>query len=230
MEYQKEEYVTCDHLIKMKFKVGKIVKCTEVNQSNRLLCFQVEVGDKTCQILSGLKGYYEAEEVIGKKVMVLENVKTTRNNKMMAFLTLEDLVGSVEVIVFPKDYESKRELFVEDSKVLIQGRASVGDDPVGKLICERVIPFSAVPKELWLKFPDKETYVESEREVLELLRESEGSDSVIIYLERERAKKVLPANWNVNASDGLIDILTKKLGEINVRLVEKKLEKIGKMN
>ncbi|WP_349668189.1 DNA polymerase III subunit alpha [Lacrimispora sp.] len=159
-----------------------------------------------------------------------KNVKTTRNNKMMAFLTLEDLVGSVEVIVFPKDYESKRELFVEDSKVFIQGRASVGDDPVGKLICERVIPFSAVPKELWLKFPDKDTYVETEREVLELLRESEGSDSVIIYLERERAKKVLPANWNVNASDGLLDILTKKLGEINVRLVEKKLEKIGKMN
>lgn len=159
-----------------------------------------------------------------------KNVKTTRNNKMMAFLTLEDLVGSVEVIVFPKDYESKRELFVEDSKVFIQGRASVGDDPVGKLICERVIPFSAVPKELWLKFPDKDTYVEMEREVLELLRESEGSDSVIIYLERERAKKVLPANWNVNASDGLLDILTKKLGEINVRLVEKKLEKIGKMN
>ncbi|PPK81023.1 DNA polymerase III catalytic subunit DnaE type [Lacrimispora xylanisolvens] len=159
-----------------------------------------------------------------------KNVKTTRNNKMMAFLTLEDLVGSVEVIVFPKDYESKRELFVEDSKVFIQGRASVGDDPVGKLICERVIPFSAVPKELWLKFPDKDTYVELEREILELLRESEGSDSVIIYLERERAKKVLPANWNVNASDGLLDILTKKLGEINVRLVEKKLEKIGKMN
>ena len=136
----------------------------------------------------------------------------------------------MEVIVFPKDYESKRELFVEDSKVFIQGRASVGDDPVGKLICERVIPFSAVPKELWLKFPDKDTYVELEREILELLRESEGSDSVIIYLERERAKKVLPANWNVNASDGLLDILTKKLGEINVRLVEKKLEKIGKMN
>ncbi|GLB30716.1 DNA-directed DNA polymerase [Lacrimispora amygdalina] len=159
-----------------------------------------------------------------------KTVKTTRNNKMMAFITLEDLVGSVEVIVFPKDYESKRELFVEDSKVFIQGRASIGDDPVGKLICEKVIPFSAVPKELWLKFPDKDTYVKSEREILELLRESEGSDSVIIYLESERAKKVLPSNWNVNASDGLIDILTKKLGEINVRLVEKKLEKIGKMN
>ena len=133
-----------------------------------------------------------------------KTVKTTRNNKMMAFITLEDLAGAVEVIVFPKDYESKRELFAEDSKVFIQGRVSVGEDPVGKLICERVIPFSALPKELWLKFPDKESYMAVE--------------------------KVLPSNRNVNAADGLINFLIKKLGEKNVRLVEKKLEKIGKMN
>lgn len=159
-----------------------------------------------------------------------KTVKTTRNNKMMAFITLEDLVGSVEVIVFPKDYESKRELFVEDSKVFIQGRASIGDDPVGKLICERVIPFASLPKELWLKFPDKEAYMAVEQEVLTDLKDSEGNDSVIIYLEKERAKKVLPANRNVNAARELVDILARKLGEKNVRLVEKKLEKIGKMN
>ncbi|WP_313582328.1 DNA polymerase III subunit alpha [Lacrimispora sp.] len=159
-----------------------------------------------------------------------KTVKTTRNNKMMAFLILEDLAGSVEVIVFPKDYESKRELFVEDSKVFIQGRVSVGEDPVGKLICERVTPFSALPKELWLKFPDKESYMVIEREILNDLKESEGDDSVIIYLEKERARKVLPANRNVNAGDGLLDALVKKLGEKNVKLVEKKLEKIGKMN
>ncbi len=159
-----------------------------------------------------------------------KTVKTTRNNKMMAFITLEDLAGAVEVIVFPKDYESKRDLFVEDSKVFIQGRVSVGEDPVGKLICERVTPFSALPKELWLKFSDKETYMAVEREILDDLKESEGDDSVIIYLEKERARKVLPANRNVNAAGRLIDALVKKLGEKNVRLVEKKLEKIGKMN
>ena len=159
-----------------------------------------------------------------------KTVKTTRNNKMMAFINLEDLAGAVEVIVFPKDYESKRDLFVEDSKVFIQGRVSVGEDPVGKLICERVTPFSALPKELWLKFSDKETYMAVEREILDDLKESEGDDSVIIYLEKERARKVLPANRNVNAAGRLIDALVKKLGEKNVRLVEKKLEKIGKMN
>ena len=159
-----------------------------------------------------------------------KTVKTTRNNKMMAFITLEDLAGAVEVIVFPKDYESKRELFVEDSKIFIQGRVSVGEDPVGKLICERVTPFTALPKELWLKFPDKESYMAVEREILDDLKESEGDDSVIIYLEKERARKVLPANRNVNASGRLKDELVKKLGEKNVRIVEKKLEKIGKMN
>lgn len=159
-----------------------------------------------------------------------KTVKTTRNNKLMAFVTLEDLAGSVEVIVFPKDYEGRRELFTEDSKVFIQGRASIGDDPVGKLICERVIPFDAVPKELWLKFPDKETYLSEEAQLFRDLKESEGRDSVIIYLEKERAKKVLPANWNVSASSELVAVLAKKLGEKNVKVVEKKLEKLGKMN
>ncbi|WP_333652034.1 DNA polymerase III subunit alpha [Lacrimispora sp.] len=159
-----------------------------------------------------------------------KTVKTTRNNKMMAFITLEDLAGSVEVIVFPKDYESKRELFVEDSKVFIQGRASIGEDPVGKLICERVVPFTLLPKELWLKFPDKEAYMAAEKEIFEDLKDSEGHDCVIIYLEKERAKKVLPSNRNVDATGTLVDALIKKLGEKNVKLVEKKLEKIGKMN
>lgn len=159
-----------------------------------------------------------------------KTVKTTRNNKLMAFVTLEDLMGSVEVIVFPKDYEGKREMFAEESKVFIQGRASVGDEPVGKLICERVIPFDSLPRELWIKYPDMAAYKTGEKELMNLLKDSEGNDTVILYLEKERAKKVLPANWNVNASNDFLTILTEKLGEKNIKLVEKKLEKIGKMN
>ncbi|MFR5602170.1 MAG: DNA polymerase III subunit alpha [Lachnospiraceae bacterium] len=159
-----------------------------------------------------------------------KTVKTTRNNKMMAFLTVEDLVGSVEVLVFPKDYESKRELLTEEAKVFIQGRASVGDEPVGKLICERVIPFSQIPRELWIKFADKESYLRGEQELLSDLKLSEGNDQVVIYLEKERAKKVLPANWNVQADENLIQTLILKHGEKNVKVIEKTIEKIKKMN
>ena len=159
-----------------------------------------------------------------------KTVKTTRTNQLMAFITLEDLLGPVEVIVFPRDYEANRDLFTEDSKLFIRGRVSIGDDPVGKLVCEQVIPFDSVPKELWLQFPDMETYQAGEQRLLTSLRSSEGKDRVVIYLQKERAKKVLPANWNVQVTPGLLEDLGKVLGEKNVKVVEKSLEKLGKMN
>ena len=159
-----------------------------------------------------------------------KTVKTTRTNQLMAFITLEDLLGPVEGIVFPRDYEANRDLFTEDSKLFIRGRVSIGDDPVGKLVCEQVIPFDSIPKELWLQFPDMETYQSGEQRLLTSLRSSEGKDRVVIYLQKERAKKVLPANWNVQVTPGLLEELGRGLGEKNVKVVEKGLEKLGKMN
>ena len=155
-------------------------------------------------------------------------VKTTRSNQLMAFITLEDLMGSVEVIVFPKNYEADRDVLTEDSKIFIKGRVSLGDEPVGKLVCEQVIPFSKVPRQLWLQFEDKEIYQAMEGEILGILKESEGPDSVVIYLKKERAKKILPANWKVEAAGELLDTLVCKLGEKNVKLVEKNLINLGK--
>ena len=155
-------------------------------------------------------------------------VKTTRSNQLMAFITLEDLMGSVEVIVFPKNYEADRDVLTEDSKIFIKGRVSLGDEPVGKLVCEQVIPFSKVPRQLWLQFEDKERYQAMEGEILGILKESEGPDSVVIYLKKERAKKILPANWKVEAAGELMETLICKLGEKNVKLVEKNLINLGK--
>ena len=155
-------------------------------------------------------------------------VKTARSNQLMAFITLEDLMGSVEVIVFPKNYEADRDVLTEDSKIFIKGRVSLGDEPVGKLVCEQVIPFSKVPRQLWLQFEDKEIYQAMEGEILGILKESEGPDSVVIYLKKERAKKILPANWKVEAAGELMETLICKLGEKNVKLVEKNLINLGK--
>ena len=155
-------------------------------------------------------------------------VKTTRSNQLIAFITLEDLMGSVEVIVFPKNYEADRDVLTEDSKIFIKGRVSLGDEPVGKLVCEQVIPFSKVPRQLWLQFEDKEIYQAMEGEILGILKESEGPDSVVIYLKKERAKKILPANWKVEAAGELMETLICKLGEKNVKLVEKNLINLGK--
>lgn len=172
----------------------------------------------------------DGENVTIGGMITAKTVKTTRTNQLMAFITLEDLVGSVEVIVFPRDYEKKRELFTEDEKVFISGRASIGDDPVGKLICERVIRFEDLPRQLWLKFADKENFDLQQQGVLDLLRTEEGNDTVIVYLEKERAQKVLPANWKVKVNLDLLSKLYEKLGENNVKVVEKTIEKSRKMN
>ena len=158
-----------------------------------------------------------------------KTVKTTRTGQMMAFVTLEDMLGSVEVLVFPKIYESRREIFSQDEKLFIQGRVSLGDEPVGKLVCERVIPFREVPRELWLQYEDLEQYGAGESALFDLLKEKEGRDTVIIYLKKEKARKILPANWRVEADKDLLDKLTKILSEKNVKLVEKGIEKQKKM-
>ena len=158
-------------------------------------------------------------------MITARTVKLTKTGQQMAFVTLEDMVGSVEVIVFPRDYENKKQLLNEDAKVFISGRTSIGDDPAGRLICEQVIPFDEVPKDLWLKFADKTEYDARWPEVTEILRGSDGHDTVIIYLEKERAKKVLPANWHVAASTEVTEKLMKIIGEKNVKVVEKGLKR-----
>ncbi len=152
-------------------------------------------------------------------------IKTTRTGKMMAFVTIEDMVGAVEVLFFPRDFELCRNELVDEARVFVRGRVSLGEEPVGKLICEQLVPFDQVPRDLWLKFPDKKAYDEKQNKVMEVLHEAEGNDTVIIYLEKERAKKVLPANWRVSARGPVLDRLYELLGEKNVKAVEKGLKR-----
>ena len=148
-----------------------------------------------------------------------KKIKYTKNEKVMAFLQVEDLVGSVEVIVFPRDYEKYGNAVMEDSKVFIRGRVSVEEDKDAKLVCEQITTFEQMPKKLWIKFPTMEAYEEKKDVLFDILCEAEGTDSVIIYVENPRAKNHLPANWNVSAQAALIAKLEAAFGEGNVKVV-----------
>jgi DNA polymerase-3 subunit alpha len=82
----------------------------------------------------------QASVVVGG-LIADKTIKYTRNDKVMAFLTLEDLVGSVEVVVFPRDYEQYAKLLMEDGKIFVRGRASLEEDKDGKVICEQIVTF-----------------------------------------------------------------------------------------
>lgn len=152
-------------------------------------------------------------------MIVEKKIKYTKNEKVMAFLQVEDLVGSVEVIVFPKDYERYGNSIVEDGKVFVKGRVSLEEDKDAKLVCEQITPFEQVPRKLWIKFSTKEAYEAKREEVFSILRESEGRDSVVIYVENPKAMNPLSANWNVAADGMLVERLQKAFGEGNVKVV-----------
>ncbi|MGN1171827.1 MAG: DNA polymerase III subunit alpha, partial [Lachnospiraceae bacterium] len=148
-----------------------------------------------------------------------KKIKYTKNDKVMAFLQLEDLAGTVEVIVFPRDYEKNADKLVVDNKVFIKGRVSVEEEKDGKLICEQITAFDQMPKKLWIKFSTMEAYEEKAEKLNAILGESEGNDRVVIYIESDRAMKTLPANRNVKADRTLVQILGSAFGEENVKVV-----------
>lgn len=148
-----------------------------------------------------------------------KKIKYTKNDKIMAFVTLEDVAGSVEVIVFPRDYEKNADKIMEDEKVFIKGRVSAEEDKDAKLICELITAFSEIPKTLWLKFPNLEAYMAKESQTTSILQDSEGKDQIVIYLSDTRKMKKLPPNRNVNADQALVEALTALLGEENVKVV-----------
>ena len=165
-----------------------------------------------------------AKEIVGGMI-TNKTIKYTRNNKTMAFLTIEDLMGTVEVVVFPRDYERNQNYLNEDSKVFVKGRVSEEDDAPSKLICETIIPFEQTKRELWIQYGDKLEYGEDEPHLFDMLGESEGNDTVVIYCKKERAIKRLPAGRNVCAEPALIVKLKNYYGEDRIRVVEKSIER-----
>ena len=147
-----------------------------------------------------------------------KKIKYTKNDKVMAFLTIEDLTGSVETIVFPKTYEQYGEFLKEDGKVFIEGRISVEEERDAKLICEKITPFDRIPKKLWIRFPDREAYGRLEKELTEIVNNHGGPDQVVLYIENPKSKKILPPGQGVRADETVLARCAEVFGRENVTL------------
>ncbi len=179
---------------------------------------------------TGVSRVKDGEKVVVGGMLTAKTIKHTKTGKTMAFVTLEDLVGTVEVVIFPRDYENNRNMLEEDSKVFIQGRVSTEDDRPSKLICERVQAFEDVPRELWIQFADLETFQNGEQALHDILRTSDGRDRVIIYLKKQRAVKRLTGNWDIHIDEDLVAKIGSRFGAENVKVVEKSIEKLAQMH
>lgn len=221
-EYEKEEILGFEKEVLGVYISGhpleEYVETLEKNITRTTADFEVVDGETEPKVKD------QERAVIGGMITG-RTVKATRTNNMMAFLTVEDLYGTVEVIVFPRDYEKYRTLLEEDTKVFIQGRVTVEEDKPAKLICSGVVPFDAVEKELWIQFSTRADYEEAEQTLFAILGNYDGIENVYIYLSKDRARKLLPKSRCTKVCKELLSELYTKFGEDNVKVTEKSIEK-----
>ena len=223
-EYEKEELLAMEKEVLGIYISGHPMQEYETkwrkNISATTADFQIDEETNQAKVKDG------AREVIGGMITGI-TIKHTKNGKTMAFLTIEDLLGNVEVVVFPRDYEKNKAYLTADRKVFVTGRVSEEDGNASKLICESIVPFDEMYRELWIQFPSKAEFLAEETKLYEHLRTLKGNDSVIIYCAQEKAVKRLPAAYRVRADALLLEGLKAKYGENRIKVVEKAIENIS---
>ncbi|MBE5964546.1 MAG: DNA polymerase III subunit alpha [Lachnospira sp.] len=164
----------------------------------------------------------DGQKVVVGGMIVGKTIKLTKSGANMAFITLEDLLGNVEVIVFPRDYENNKYLLNEDAKVFISGRVSINEVEKAKIICEKVVAFDKVPREIWLKFNTKEEYLANEADIVNIMGTEEGNDTVIIYIQDGKQMKQ-QAPKNVAITEEKFARFEAAFGKDNVKALTKKI-------
>ena len=214
-EYPKEIMLTFEKEVLGIYVSGhpmeEVAKLWEKGKTNTTSDFYLDEETGTTVVRDG------ATAIIGG-IIADKKIKYTKNDKIMAFLQVEDPVGTVEIIVFPRDYEKNSDKLNEDAKVFVRGRVSVEEDKDAKLIAEAIIPFEDIPKKLWVKFPNKPDFENNKDELFDRLSVSDGTDRVVIYIEEGKEINPLPPSMSVNADGNLVGSLRSRYGDESVKL------------
>ena len=160
------------------------------------------------------------DRVILGGILSSVNQKVTRNNTIMAFLTLEDLTGSIEVIVFPKTLENVKNLCVTDSLVIVKGRISLKEDEAPKLLCESIEPLEKInSSKVYLRADNEIEAKKLSIRLKEILKEEHKGDTPIYLVAmRERQKYRVPRDRWIALNSDIISVLRKNFGEENVKV------------
>ncbi len=164
---------------------------------------------------------YDTQSVVIGGIVSSISIKYTKNNKTMAFLTIEDLYGTIEVIMFPNIYSQYNSLIKEDKVILIHGTASISEDQAPKVICDRIQTYNELMENhstLWLKIPKTSSVIPAD--IINMLVSKRGKTPVIIYDEAKKQKLVLTELSFVTLDNELIENLKKILGEKSVVIKE----------
>ncbi|MBQ5951483.1 MAG: DNA polymerase III subunit alpha [Lachnospiraceae bacterium] len=166
----------------------------------------------------------DGQEVVIGGIIAEKKLKSTKSGGMMAFLTVEDMEGTVESLVFPRDLEKYGDILRPEEKVFLRGRVSAEEEAQGKLILSAAARFSEAPQELWLRFPTMDAWKAAEQEVYAAIADSDGTDRVVIYVEQGRQMRRLPAAYGVDAGEALVCRMEAFTGPGGAAVVQKGID------
>ncbi len=156
----------------------------------------------------------DSEATIAGIITRVSQTYTKKDSKPMAFITVEDLTGSINVVVFPKNYASCRQILAEDEKIVVKGKVSVEDGKDAGLMAEKITSFNDIPQNVWIRFADMEEYENLHAQIEATLDEMPGKDSVIFYITSEKKKAVKLNRVSCNADN--LERLYRMMGKDNI--------------
>jgi DNA polymerase-3 subunit alpha len=146
--------------------------------------------------------------------------KYTRNNDMMAFVTLEDLYGQIEVVVFPKVFQKVAAQLSVDALILVKGRLSIREDEAPKILCEEIQPLMKLnTSNIYVLVEDEKIAREINANLKSALINFRGNTPIYLCTRKERSKFRLPQDFWVDTNTGVLQYLQNKFGEENVKII-----------
>ena len=198
----------------------------EKNSNVTTLDFAAEEAEEDEQKASGISEdsvkLKDGQECVIGGIVSNRLVKTTRSNTIMAFLTLEDMYGTVEVLVFPKDYAKYRTICDVDARLLIKGRVTIEEERGAKLICQQMVSLDEIKKEVWIKFSDRDAFDKAEKDLTGIVSKYDGRDGVVAYCAKEKMIKRYPQSVETGICPELMEELNTRFGADSVGIVPTK--------
>ena len=164
---------------------------------------------------------YDEDKVVVGGIITEVTQKVTRNNQIMAFIKIEDLSATIEVIVFPKTLDRVRNLIAADAFVIIKGRVSMKEDEAVKIICETMEPLEKVDSsKVYVRVDNLDMARATKPKLMEICNEYAGNTPLYVFTANDRKNYRMPRNMWVNLSSDIFLELEKVFGEGNVKIVE----------
>ncbi len=149
-------------------------------------------------------------------IIVQKKIITTRNNKTMAFVTIEDVLGTIEVIVFPNIYEKGAHYFDEDRIVLIEGKVTMKEEEDAKIICEKVVGMEEFGESVILKLTEDQRTSDIRNKLLYIFGNYKGNATVVVESVETGEQKPFPSRYNVQVNGRIIHDLGLLLGKESI--------------